>query len=857
MGEEQNLLSANLARIQSATDSIRNVTGTTGVEIESVAQAVSDLNDDNIAKDAEIADLEQQIEELTPSGSIYIDYNGLTNVAGYEYADINVPEPSGDMEITENGYYDVRDYENVDVNVEGGETPTGSIEINYDGTYDITDYAEAIVNVGGTPTNIYKVASVEDMEALTPEEGSICLVYNYEKSSIDLTEPFNQMCLESHVVVKKRELPTDWWNADIRMEEPQGEISMPRLDGWGCNIEINEWDRNFNLEFEGNAGNNLHARWNIITEGWEELDDEDPVELELETEEFPDFFDSPSNIVFEYNIYIDTNDEIPSILTKLITGGTSFSFDGIYMYNSGFWNYLDIGINTQPNEVLLNSQAYTSNGIIEGTIGSPIESADEIVDGAFLAIPNALADYQLDGGIPESDCQYCAGLKLLDLSHYRSQGMGYMFSSLSNIREIDVRSWDLPRIYQLTRLAYGLENLEKFNASYWNINYVYDFGGAFAECSALTECILKGWWSGVNNIKADSMFANCQSLQLLDMRDFDFTKIENYSAMFDDVPVDCTIVVKDNIQKAWFQSHFSNLIGVQTVAEYEPTLEYHITVNALFENGDSTAGRVKTLRIHDGTRTSDNVIYSCTINEDNYTWDLTYPRFVPGSRYLITAMFEHYNYSGPMLTFNSNVTNYNLTITLPNDPTPVPLSDFDVLDYIENPSTAWIDTKVFLDTLNAYTTEVKCCPTDCAGGGGGSGSERGWVMCSYGDATRRVGVGEQWGSYHWNKEGYTVDPDVCANGQIVIAYGQANDRVDSNYLSPISLFTLTEDGHGMTRNQNFLGKIYYAKIWKSGTLIRDFIPVKRKADDVIGMYDQVNSIFYTSPNGIAFTGGSE
>ena len=45
------------------------------------------------------------------------------------------------------------------------------------------------------------------------------------------------------------------------------------------------------------------------------------------------------------------------------------------------------------------------------------------------------------------------------------------------------------------------------------------------------------------------------------------------------------------------------------------------------------------------------------------------------------------------------------------------------------------------------------------------------------------------------------------------------------------------------------------KIYDNGKLIRDFIPAKRKSDGVIGMYDLVGRKFYTSPNGVAFTGG--
>lgn len=91
MEEETNLLSENLVRIQNATDSIRNITDTTGETIEAVAQAVSDLNDDNMAKDIEIVDLERQIEEITPKGTIMIIDNGTHDVSAYANAQIQVP----------------------------------------------------------------------------------------------------------------------------------------------------------------------------------------------------------------------------------------------------------------------------------------------------------------------------------------------------------------------------------------------------------------------------------------------------------------------------------------------------------------------------------------------------------------------------------------------------------------------------------------------------------------------------------------------------------------------------------------------------------------------------------------------
>lgn len=50
-------------------------------------------------------------------------------------------------------------------------------------------------------------------------------------------------------------------------------------------------------------------------------------------------------------------------------------------------------------------------------------------------------------------------------------------------------------------------------------------------------------------------------------------------------------------------------------------------------------------------------------------------------------------------------------------------------------------------------------------------------------------------------------------------------------------------------------RLYENKIYQKDVLIRYFIPVKRKLDGMVGMYDLVGRKFYTSPNGVAFTGG--
>lgn len=50
-------------------------------------------------------------------------------------------------------------------------------------------------------------------------------------------------------------------------------------------------------------------------------------------------------------------------------------------------------------------------------------------------------------------------------------------------------------------------------------------------------------------------------------------------------------------------------------------------------------------------------------------------------------------------------------------------------------------------------------------------------------------------------------------------------------------------------------RIYNFIYSSDGNRLVELIPCKRKSDGVIGMYDLVGRKFYTSPNGVAFTGG--
>ena len=50
-------------------------------------------------------------------------------------------------------------------------------------------------------------------------------------------------------------------------------------------------------------------------------------------------------------------------------------------------------------------------------------------------------------------------------------------------------------------------------------------------------------------------------------------------------------------------------------------------------------------------------------------------------------------------------------------------------------------------------------------------------------------------------------------------------------------------------------KIYYCKMYKEDNLIRHFIPAERNSDNVLGMLDIVNGVFYTNSGSGSFTAG--
>jgi hypothetical protein len=87
------------------------------------------------------------------------------------------------------------------------------------------------------------------------------------------------------------------------------------------------------------------------------------------------------------------------------------------------------------------------------------------------------------------------------------------------------------------------------------------------------------------------------------------------------------------------------------------------------------------------------------------------------------------------------------------------------------------------------------------------------------------------------------------------------DAVSS--ISPIATFDCGYSLHLLTMYDNTgiderraKGKLYRCQICNNGILVRDYIPVRRKSDKKVGLYDTINNVFYiNNGSGTDFTAG--
>ena len=101
----------------------------------------------------------------------------------------------------------------------------------------------------------------------------------------------------------------------------------------------------------------------------------------------------------------------------------------------------------------------------------------------------------------------------------------------SNKVKLDLTSWNITNITNLSEMFYNCYEINSINLSGWNTSNVNDMSNMFDGCNELKELNLSGWdTSNVTNMS--NMFKGCEKLNALDLSNWDTSNVEDMSNMF-------------------------------------------------------------------------------------------------------------------------------------------------------------------------------------------------------------------------------------------------------------------------------------------------------------------------------------
>lgn len=179
------------------------------------------------------------------------------------------------------------------------------------------------------------------------------------------------------------------------------------------------------------------------------------------------------------------------------------------------------------------------------------------------------------------------------------------------------------------------------------------------------------------------------------------------------------------------------------------------------------------------------------------------------------------------------------------------------LEYIESTGTQYIDTGFITNVAKQLTFET-------------------FIMWSN-DITTRQNIGGDYGQFFGIRNGIyqigvtdtNIVPSTNKFDEIIAEFNMPNNNgfIDVNdvmyYFTrstwqaiQLYLFVLNLD-YQYDSSYNAICKMRYFKIYENHILVRDFIPVKRKSDNEICLYDRVSGTFFTNAGTGQFVAGPE
>ena len=183
-------------------------------------------------------------------------------------------------------------------------------------------------------------------------------------------------------------------------------------------------------------------------------------------------------------------------------------------------------------------------------------------------------------------------------------------------------------------------------------------------------------------------------------------------------------------------------------------------------------------------------------------------------------------------------------------------SGYTKLDYIESSGTQYIDTGFIPNQDSAV--HIVCQPTVASGWQGIFGARSATNVGEFGvDIPAGTTLRSVYGTGNVTTTVSTVATklDIYKNKNVCTINGAVLTNSTETFSSGYPIWIFDKNTAGSKWNPCSM-KLYSCKVYDNGTLVRDFIPCKN-ASGTLGLWDNVNSVFYVNAGTGVFIAGPE
>lgn len=189
---------------------------------------------------------------------------------------------------------------------------------------------------------------------------------------------------------------------------------------------------------------------------------------------------------------------------------------------------------------------------------------------------------------------------------------------------------------------------------------------------------------------------------------------------------------------------------------------------------------------------------------------------------------------------------------------------FQQVEYVESTGTQYINTGIKLNNNTRVVIDfaISSSSTEdgalfgARSGGGSTDTYIIWANNNQGSANVSFVFG---GST--NQQSLSTDTrysvDVSANGMLIDGVMIGNAPTQATFSGSYTAILFGMSSGGAFDSRGFKGKVYSAKIYQKGELMRDYVPCYRKSDNIIGLFDKVTGVFYTNAGTGTFVKGGD